>query len=133
MHFSGHIQTSCILQICMHIVTSILRCPQNPRSNKKESLPSTRELLKVRIGKNSGSVLSNAATAKDRETEVQSQEVACLKSYIKDRFGSQEAWIPGGPDWLCNLKQTSLGLSFPIPEARSHVWRGGLGLNDLPF
>lgn len=117
----------------MHIVTSILRCPQNPRSNKKESLPSTRELLKVRIGKNSGSVLSNAATAKDRETEVQSQEVACLKSYIKDRFGSQEAWIPGGPDWLCNLKQTSLGLSFPIPKARSHVWRGGLGLNDLPF
>lgn len=39
--------------------------------------------------------------------------MACLKSYIKDRFGSQEAWIPGGPDWLCNLKQTSLGLSFP--------------------
>ena len=50
-----------------------------------------------------------------RETEVQSQEVAWQKLYIKDRFESQEAWILGGPDWLCNLKQRFHGTSFPHP------------------
>lgn len=114
----------------MHIVTFILKMPREPQEQQKGVAP---KHSRSELGRTQG-VSCPMLPLPKRETEVQSQEVACLKSYIKDRFESQEAWILGGPDWLCNLKQRLHGTSvFPIPKARSHVWRGGLGLMIFPF